>query len=70
MEGRALQWQYTYMCNCFHQFPTWPKYVINISSRFGRLFDDSMSDLVGLKQASDSVDDYLDKVKCALTLMT
>lgn len=70
MEGKALQWHHTYMHNRCQKFPTWSEYVADISPRFAKLFDDPLSDLVALKQATDSVDDYLDKFECALTRIT
>ncbi|KAL8144068.1 hypothetical protein V2J09_017100 [Rumex salicifolius] len=67
LEGKALQWHHTYIHTRFERFPSWPEYVIDISSRFGPLYDDPLVDLVNLKQATDSVDDFLDKFECALT---
>ncbi|CAM8908644.1 unnamed protein product [Rhodiola kirilowii] len=70
MEGKALQWHHNYMHSRFDQFPSWPEYIVAVSTRFGRLFDDPLADLVSLKQSHDSVEDYLDKFECALTRMS
>ncbi|KAL8162265.1 hypothetical protein V2J09_013754 [Rumex salicifolius] len=67
LEGKALQWHHNYIQTWFEQFPSWPKYIIDISARFGRLYDDPLGDLVNLKQGTDSVVDFLDKFKCTLT---
>lgn len=58
------------MENRYNRFPTWSEYVSAISARFGKMFDDPLSELVGLKQSTDSVDDYLDTFECTLTRMT
>lgn len=50
-------------------FPTWYDYINDISTRFGKPFDDPLSDLVGLHQGSKSTDEFLDKFECTLTRM-
>lgn len=52
------------------QFPSWTEYVIAISTRFRRLFDDPLADLVSIKQQHDPVETYLDSFECALTRLT
>ncbi|CAM8999660.1 unnamed protein product [Rhodiola kirilowii] len=70
MEGKALQWHHNFMSSRFDQFPSWPEYIVAISTRFGSLLDDPLADLVSLKQGADHVEEYLDKFECALTRLT
>lgn len=69
MEGKALQWHHNYIRSRYDQFSTWPEYIVDISARFGRLYDDPLADLVNLKQA-EPVTDFLDKFECALTRLS
>lgn len=39
---------------------SWLDYVVALSNRFGKLIDDPLGDLVNLKQANLSVEEYLD----------
>ncbi|CAM8924213.1 unnamed protein product [Rhodiola kirilowii] len=70
LEGKALQWHHNFMAARFDQFPSWPEYIVAISSRFGKLFDDPLADLVSLKQGNNSVEEYLDHFECALTRLS
>lgn len=56
LEGKALQWHHHYMKTCDDQFLTWPEYVLALSTRFGKLFNDPLADLVSLKQGNLSVE--------------
>ncbi|KAL8138945.1 hypothetical protein V2J09_004946 [Rumex salicifolius] len=67
MEGRALQWHHNFISTRYGVFPSWPEYIVAVSARFAELVDDPLSELVSLKQGSDSVDTYLDKFECTLT---
>ncbi|KAL8143658.1 hypothetical protein V2J09_016690 [Rumex salicifolius] len=68
LEGKALQWHHNYIRNRFDIIPSWSEYIIDVSTRFGKPFDDPLADLVTLKQ-TESIDGYLDKFECALTRM-
>lgn len=70
LEGKALQWHHTYMSSRYDQYPPWSEYIMAISTRFGKLFDDPLADLVSIKQAFDSVECFMDKFECALTRLT
>ena len=35
LKERALQWHHAYMKCRFDQFPSWPQYITDISTRFG-----------------------------------
>lgn len=48
--GKALQWHHGYILNHYNIYPLWPDYDTAISSRFGKLFYDPLSELVSLKQ--------------------
>lgn len=60
MTGKALQWHHSYIANRYNQFPLWPEYVAAVSDCFSELYDDPLSELVGLKQGNDSIDVFLD----------
>ncbi|XP_056848729.1 uncharacterized protein LOC130498915 [Raphanus sativus] len=70
MTGKALQWHHSYIANRYNQFPLWPEYVAAISERFSELFDDPLSELVSLKQGTDTIDVYLEKFDSAMTRIT
>ncbi|CAM8880125.1 unnamed protein product [Rhodiola kirilowii] len=70
LDGKALQWHHNFMSTRFDQFPSWPEYIVALSTRFGKLFDDPLADLVSLKQGNDSVEEYLDNFECALTRLS
>lgn len=70
MTRKALQWHHSYISNRYNIFPLWPEYVSAISARFGELYDDPLSELVSLKQGTDTIDVYLDKFDCAMTRIT
>ncbi|KAL8170543.1 hypothetical protein V2J09_022347 [Rumex salicifolius] len=63
--SKALTWHHNYIKGRYGHYPNWPEYVIDMSARFGELYDDPLSDLVNLKHEG-SVDDFLDKFECAL----
>lgn len=65
LTGRATQWHQNYMSTRYGLFPSWTDYIIEISARFCKLFDDPLAELVALKQGSDSVAVYLDKFETA-----
>uniref|UniRef100_A0A1J3IVR9 Transposon Ty3-I Gag-Pol polyprotein n=2 Tax=Noccaea caerulescens TaxID=107243 RepID=A0A1J3IVR9_NOCCA len=67
LEGKALLWHHHYMANRFGISPSWTDYAVAASARFGELYDDPLSELVGLKQDNDSVEVYLEKFEGALT---
>ena len=67
LRGKALQWHFNFMTERFGLFPSWTEYIVAISSRFSDLFDDPLSELVALKQGTDSVETYLDKFENAKT---
>ncbi|KAF3495934.1 hypothetical protein DY000_02056681 [Brassica cretica] len=67
LRGKALQWHFHFMTERFGLFPSWTDYIVAISSRFSDLFDDPLSELVALKQGTDSVETYLDKFENAKT---
>ena len=70
MTGKALQWHHAYIANRYNVFPLWPEYVAAASERFSELFDDPLSELVSLKQGSDSIDVYLEKFDSAMIRIT
>lgn len=70
MKGKALQWHHNFMSNRFGMFPTWPEYIVAVSARFGEHYDDPLSELVSLKQAVNSVEEYLEKFENTMTRMT
>ncbi|KAJ4911271.1 Retrotransposon gag domain protein [Raphanus sativus] len=70
MSGKALQWHHNYLAEQFGTLPSWTEYVIALSSRFNGLFDDPLSDLVAMKQGTDSVEEYLDKFENARTRLS
>lgn len=49
--------------------PSWPQYITHISTRFGDLCDDPMSELVSLHQGG-SVQEYLDEFEAILARLT
>ncbi|KAL8151213.1 hypothetical protein V2J09_021021 [Rumex salicifolius] len=70
LEGKALQWHHNFINSRYEVYPSWPEYIVALSARFAELVDDPLSELVSLKQGSDSVDLFLDKFECALTRLS
>lgn len=66
MEGKALQWHHNYMKSVDNHV-AWSEYVVAVTLRFGKLFDDLLADLVSLKQAAMSVELYLDRFESHLS---
>lgn len=52
------------------EYPSWPEYVIDfdVSTRFGNMCDDLMSDMVNLKQG-ESVDEFLDTFESSMNML-
>ena len=65
LTGKATQWHHNYMSTRYGIFPSWTEYVVAISGRFSELYDDPLAELVELKQGSDSVVEFLDKLETA-----
>ncbi|VVB04902.1 unnamed protein product [Arabis nemorensis] len=66
MTGKASKRYFSYMDNRFGNFPSWPKYVLAVASRFGDVYDDPLAELVSVKQAGESTMVYLEKFENAL----
>ncbi|KAF2564488.1 hypothetical protein F2Q70_00018598 [Brassica cretica] len=65
LTGKATKWHHNYMSTRYGLFPSWTEYIVEISARFSKLFDDPLAELVALKQGSDSVITFLDKFETA-----
>ncbi|MCI26213.1 hypothetical protein A2U01_0047408, partial [Trifolium medium] len=66
LEGSALQWHVNYMKTKFNVYPTWTEYVIDVTQRFGEVFEDPLAELIQVKQTG-SVQDYIEAFELAST---
>jgi hypothetical protein len=66
LEGSALQWHVNYMKTKFNVYPTWTEYVVDVTQRFGEVFEDPLAELIQVKQTG-SVQDYIEAFELAAT---
>jgi hypothetical protein len=66
LEGHALQWHVNYMKSKFNTYPSWTEYVIDVTQRFGEVFEDPLAELIHVKQTG-SVQEYIDAFELAST---
>lgn len=50
LEGPALQWHVNYMKSKFNIYPSWTKYVVDVTQRFGEVFENPLAELIHVKQ--------------------
>ncbi|CAH2070054.1 unnamed protein product [Thlaspi arvense] len=70
LEDEALEWHHNFIAERYGILPSWSDYVVDISARFSGIVNDPLSELVSLKQGSDSIDVYLKKFESARTRVT
>ncbi|CAH2079427.1 unnamed protein product [Thlaspi arvense] len=70
LEDEALEWHHNFISERYGVLPSWSDYVVEISGRFSGIVNDPLSELVSLKQGSDSVEVYLKKFESVRTRVT
>ncbi|GAU27517.1 hypothetical protein TSUD_147110 [Trifolium subterraneum] len=66
LEGPSLQWHVNYMKAKYNVYPTWTDYVVDVTQRFGEVFEDPLAELIQVKQTG-SVQEYIDAFELAYT---
>lgn len=66
LEGVALQWHVNYMRSKFNLYPPWTEYVMEVTQRFGEVFEDPLAALIQVKQTED-MQECIDAFELALT---
>lgn len=69
LEGPALQWHVNYMKSKFNIYPSWTKFVVDVTQRFGEVFEDPLAELMQVKQTG-LVQEYIEAFELASTQVT